>query len=344
VFIAVQRTVVGSLLAVALVVGSTTPAQAGPSFKESVVAVVTGPVDVLEDGVGIVVDGVEWVGETLGELLASMKQWLVERTSEAIRYVVENPKEVLLTAAPAVAVVALIGAPELAAMLGLGLPEIATGGFLGTAMTVASELSPVLQSTSGTRLVTVLRALPATVVSNVASDVGVRIFFQTGSSLWTKFDDGCDTRTKVLVNSALPASPIKKATTKVLKNAVPATCTNLKSLKWVSPYDGKKIKDPKDLDIDHVVSLDDAWKSGADKWTDEQRRAFANDQQNLLAVSSQSNRAKQAKGPATFLSDPKVLPEAHCLYAATYVATKLKYGLSIAQADREAVEQVLPTC
>ena len=32
-----------------------------------------------------------------------------------------------------------------------------------------------------------------------------------------------------------------------------------------------------DVDIDHVVPLAEAWRSGADSWTTDRRRAFAND-------------------------------------------------------------------
>ena len=46
---------------------------------------------------------------------------------------------------------------------------------------------------------------------------------------------------------------------------------------WFSPYDGKTVTDPQALDIDHMVPLANAWRTGAASWTDEQREAFAND-------------------------------------------------------------------
>ena len=39
-----------------------------------------------------------------------------------------------------------------------------------------------------------------------------------------------------------------------------------------------------DVQIDHVVALSDAWQKGAQQWTPQVRRAFANDPANLLAV------------------------------------------------------------
>ncbi len=46
---------------------------------------------------------------------------------------------------------------------------------------------------------------------------------------------------------------------------------------WFSAYDGKTVTDPQDIDIDHMVPLANAWRTGAASWTDEQREEFAND-------------------------------------------------------------------
>lgn len=64
--------------------------------------------------------------------------------------------------------------------------------------------------------------------------------------------------------------------------------------RWVSVYDGKTFTDASDLDIDHVVPLANGWRSGANTWTQEERKAFANDltHPQLLAVSAASNRSK----------------------------------------------------
>lgn len=53
-------------------------------------------------------------------------------------------------------------------------------------------------------------------------------------------------------------------------------------------------------DIDHVVPLSEAWKSGANEWTTAERRAFANDLTNpqLIAVTDSVNQSKSDKTPA----------------------------------------------
>lgn len=55
---------------------------------------------------------------------------------------------------------------------------------------------------------------------------------------------------------------------------------------WFSPYDGATWTAASDVDIDHVVPLSNAWKSGAASWTTAQRQGFANDLSNpqLIAV------------------------------------------------------------
>ena len=59
--------------------------------------------------------------------------------------------------------------------------------------------------------------------------------------------------------------------------------------KWVSPYDGGEWTKASDVDIDHVVPLSNAWKSGAADWTTARREEFANDLDNpqLLAVTDE---------------------------------------------------------
>lgn len=47
--------------------------------------------------------------------------------------------------------------------------------------------------------------------------------------------------------------------------------------RWVSVYDDKTFTDASGLDIDHLVPLANAWRSGANTWTQEKRKSFAND-------------------------------------------------------------------
>ena len=73
------------------------------------------------------------------------------------------------------------------------------------------------------------------------------------------------------------------------------------------PYRGETIafvRGPATSDavqIDHVVSLADAWYKGARDWDDQRRRDFANDPRNLLAVSAKGNFDKAFRDAASWL-------------------------------------------
>lgn len=87
-------------------------------------------------------------------------------------------------------------------------------------------------------------------------------------------------------------------------------CTVLAG-QWVGPYDGVTTSDPAAVDVDHVVSLKEAWDSGAWSWSASQLSAFANDlsdARTLRAVTTSSNLAKGDKDPSNWL--PSRLPSA----------------------------------
>lgn len=63
---------------------------------------------------------------------------------------------------------------------------------------------------------------------------------------------------------------------------------------WVCPYTGFTSSDPDDFEVDHIVSLKQAWDLGAEHWTKKERENFANDEDNLELVKSQVNSAKRS--------------------------------------------------
>ncbi|MDT0547760.1 HNH endonuclease family protein [Streptomyces sp. DSM 41529] len=112
---------------------------------------------------------------------------------------------------------------------------------------------------------------------------------------------------------------------------------------WVSPYDGVAFDAAGQLDIDHVVPLKEAWRSGAAAWTTEDRKAFANDlvHSQLIAVSARSNRSKSDKDPANWQPP---LAGYRCTYGRAWISVKHVYGLAVDPAERSALEGMLDTC
>ncbi|WP_267244317.1 HNH endonuclease family protein [Streptomyces sp. PR69] len=112
---------------------------------------------------------------------------------------------------------------------------------------------------------------------------------------------------------------------------------------WYSPYDGATWYAASDVDIDHVIPLAEAWRSGANSWTTSERRAFANDLSNpqLIAVTDNVNQSKGDKDPAEWMP-PR--GSYHCYYARMWVDVKYEWDLSVDPAEKNALQSVLNGC
>ncbi|GAA3077652.1 HNH endonuclease family protein [Streptosporangium carneum] len=113
--------------------------------------------------------------------------------------------------------------------------------------------------------------------------------------------------------------------------------------RWKSVYDGRSYTRSSSVDIDHMVPLANAWRSGADTWSTQRRRAFANDlsRPQLIAVSAASNRSKGDQSPDQWKPP---LRSYWCTYARAWVQVKQHYALSITQTEKAALGEMLDTC
>ena len=105
---------------------------------------------------------------------------------------------------------------------------------------------------------------------------------------WITISGSCNTRETVL----------KRDGTSVATNSSCAATAG----RWYSPYDGATWTAAADVDIDHIVPLAEAWRSGARSWTTSRRQAFANDlaRPQLIAVTDNVNQAKGDQDPSTW--------------------------------------------
>ncbi|WP_082590339.1 DUF1524 domain-containing protein [Phycicoccus sp. Soil748] len=204
----------------------------------------------------------------------------------------------------------------------------------GTATSTTSTPAPSPSPTSvrpGTA-VTTLAAIP---VKGRAPRTGYdRAEF---GQAWADVDrNGCDTRNDILRRDLRQL--VLKAGTRgclVLRGTLhdPYTGTTIRFVRGQSTSTA--------VQIDHVVALSDAWQKGAQKWTSQQRTAFANDPLNLLAVDGPSNQRKSDGDAATWLPPRKAT---RCSYVARQVAVKRRYGLWVTSAERAAILRVLDSC
>jgi hypothetical protein len=146
---------------------------------------------------------------------------------------------------------------------------------------------------------------------------------------WIDADkNGCNTRAEVLIQEALVAP--KKG-----KN-----CT-LTGGKWMSAYDGRITAKASDLDIDHLVPLAEAWRSGAWAWTPKEREKFANDltdKRVLNAVTASINRSKGDRDVVNWV------PSLSYEYVCNWIAIKSKYKLTVDKAEAAYLEMPSKYC
>ena len=99
------------------------------------------------------------------------------------------------------------------------------------------------------------------------------------------------------------------------------------------------------INIDHVVSLKDAYDSGAASWSTYKKRTFANDRSNHVPSCGRVNSSKGAAGPKDFLrrsNDGKGLEYKivrFCEYVRKYHTVKAEYDLSFEANDSATFEQ-----
>jgi hypothetical protein len=146
---------------------------------------------------------------------------------------------------------------------------------------------------------------------------------------WSGQGAGCDTRDVVLKRDGTGVT-------------VTGQCT-IASGHWLSRYDGRTHTDPKGLDIDHMVPLANAWRSGADTWDDPKRSAFANDltRPQLLAVTASANRAKGDQDPSQWRP---ALRGYWCEYAKRWITVKRYWRLTVTTAEKSKLAEMLEIC
>ena len=113
---------------------------------------------------------------------------------------------------------------------------------------------------------------------------------------------------------------------------------------WKDPYTNLTVHDPGDLDVDHLVPLANAHRSGAWAWSREQKKAYANDLSNpehLLAVTASANRSKGRKGPEEWRPDNEGY---WCEYARDWAGIKIRWNLSVTPEELDALQEMASTC
>jgi hypothetical protein len=190
----------------------------------------------------------------------------------------------------------------------------------------AAKTSPAWVNTALNRL-DAMKVKPAASMSGYSRD-------QFGPAWADANHNGCDTRNDILRRD------LKDETFKDAKHCVVLTGT------LRDPYTGQTIhfvrgiKTSSAVQIDHVVALADAWRTGAASWKPPRRLAYANDPVVLLAVDGPQNEAK-GDDDASEWQPPSPYK---CRYVAKQVAVNTKYTMWVTPAEHDAMQARLTSC
>ena len=151
---------------------------------------------------------------------------------------------------------------------------------------------------------------------------------------WKDDDDDCqDTRQEVLIDESTT-----EVTFKTAKECRVASGT------WDGPFTGRQFTNPSHLDIDHLVPLANAHRSGAWEWDSAKKMRFANYlkyEGHLIAVHNSANRSKGSRGP----EDWKPPDQSYwCEYATHWINIKVAWDLTATKREIAALKVMIDTC
>ncbi len=165
-----------------------------------------------------------------------------------------------------------------------------------------------------------------------------------GPGEWLDLDhNGCNARQDTLKRLALTVRT-------GLIRSHGSTCEEVLAGQWRDAYTGnvlaaENMKDPQQaatIQIDHVVSLFNAWVSGAASWEPKRRVQFAHDLSvpELVAVAGSINFTKSYRGPESW----RPATPYQCDFARSVVEVKRAYDLSVTPAEAAALNDMLGRC
>lgn len=231
-----------------------------------------------------------------------------------------------------------IGAVVALLILGFGLlsGQLSPSDLLGQLSGQVSGETPTSgSSTAGgappsareaSRMLGTLRVAPAGSMAGYSRERFVH-WSDAQENGWNVSDPSCDTREAALIRDGR-------------KVQVGDGC-DVASGRWLDPYTRRTYTDPADIDIDHVVPLANAWRSGASGWSADERERYANDPEVLLSVEDNANQEKGDKGPEAWKPPNRSY---YCEYARRWIWIKSDYGLSVNPSERSALKGMLARC
>jgi hypothetical protein len=146
-------------------------------------------------------------------------------------------------------------------------------------------------------------------------------------------DDTCmNTRARVLVRDSLDAVSFRHGKQCVVDTGL-----------WDDPYTGNQVTVAKEIQIDHMVPLKNAYLSGAWQWDYKTRCLYANYmgyKGHLVSADGHENMAKGDRAPDKYLPTNT---KHRCQYIKDWLAIKLIWKLTMTPSEVESINQVAKT-
>ena len=220
------------------------------------------------------------------------------------------------------------------------VPEVDRGAVEQQTPTAPAE--PLVPPPEGLPIVGDARAALATLPRVARRPTGLPAYERSAfGSAWADVDgNGCNQRDDVLLRDARPGTTVVQQQGRCDHDVLAGT--------WTDPYSGRvhvldDLKDQRQaqaVQIDHVVPLAEAWRSGAWSWNPDRRRAYANSLDVLLAVDGPTNASKSDDDPAAW----RPRRAYQCTYALRWTAVKQAWQLAVDDSERAALEEMLDAC